>query len=331
MNPTASQQVTLKVHLLGTIAYVPDPDGRRLWALFPNGQSSEPAPWSSTTDTEHLKARAPHFPLLVADRDAIDDENTTETIFATLKPFDASKIEPESLYPLTESCKVISAILDKGLDFGLEGHGVRIKKKVNKFVPKLRKISPLHSSVDDRYRPESEDFDSDALSTAFCLNAGVLSAGGFFQGEGNGKVDFGRVTVNASGELEIGSDIVWKKRIANHLIWKTKLPAGQRSFTLSTVKWKDNPPGQYTFKAIDDSHKIEIAIMNAEVDAAALFLSDAILQDGVNGFPDPDFDLFYKLSVNRNHLGGRRFPTPKSGSAGKSGKPCSGGMFVGFA
>lgn len=330
----SDQQLTLKVHLIGLIAYVPDND--KLWALFPNGVSASPAPWSATAANKYLRARAPHFALLVADRDTIDDDNTNASIYSTFEPFKSSNVSSSS-YPLTASRKVVSLILQSGLDFKLGGDPLRVKRKVRKFFPSLQSIAPLHSSVDGQYNPDgynpddrSKGFAWKSLSTAIPLNTGSLSVKEYFGPDDKTKVDFGYVKVNAMGDLDFEGR-VWKRRVANHLVWKAKLPPGARRVVLERLHWEDGTKTYYSLKPARDSNDIEIAIVNSEIEVPALFLEDAVLDEGVSGFPDPDFDLLYSLSVNKNQQEMRRYPVPKAKDKGKLSKTCAGGIFTGFA
>jgi hypothetical protein len=331
MNSTTDQVVTLKVHLSGAVAYVPDPDGLRLWALLPNGLQAAPAPWSSTTSSDVLKARSQHFAFILVDSEFVNKDRTTARISSRIEPWDAEKLPAGALYPLTANQKALSLIVNRGLDFQLTGDDLRIKKKVKRFVPKMKKISPLHSFVDRHYLPGSDGFRYRDLSAAFCLNTGVLKVERFFGEDQQTKVDFGRVIVTSSGDLNF-EDRVWKKRLANHLIWKAKLPPGQRDVIIRSIDWSQKSQDEcYVLTAPENRNEIDIAITNTEVDVLALFLEDPVLPAGKAGFPDPDFELFYGLSVNQGQPEQRRFPVPNPQTAGKVEKPCTDGLFVGFS
>jgi hypothetical protein len=332
MTSNSRARVTVRVHLGGIVAYVPDPCDLGLWALLPAGLEAEPAAWRLTTERQRLISRPAHFALLIADYVVVVRPKTTAEISTVIEPWDVTSLPSTALYPLTSSRKVVSFITGRRLIFDIEGPELRIRHRVKRFVPSIDAVAPSHSTVDRHYFPGDKNFDPSALSSAFIMNTGILSVGGFFGEDGNAKVDFGRVEVGYGGALEF-KDRTWKKRVANHLVWSITLPRRKRYVTIKSIAWMagdPNPDSEYVLEAPPDKNEIELAILNTEMEVPMLFREDAALPPRKFGFPDPDFDLIYKLSSNQAQPEKKKFPIPNSGTTGKFEKTCSGGLYSKF-
>lgn len=321
MSEMSRQRVTLRVHLGGVIAYVPD--GNTMWALMPNGLLSTPSHWSRTTQRNVVTARAPHMGILLSDERQIDRPNTDGIFHSVIKAWKGHEKdeEPPSV--------AVATFLEEGLDFSdIQGSGVARTNEVNDYVPGMATISWPHRYVDQRFLPRDRDFKFEGLASSFQMRSGELSVEGYFGEDDPFIVDFAYVRIE-NGRLEY-SERVWHDKIANQLLWTVRLPEGQRSVTLTNTAWKfQNRTTKYTLAPIGDSSMIDITIMHAEVEVAALFFKDVYLPFNVRGLPDPDFELFYGLSSHPSRKW--RVPVPSaSTSVGKKAKPCTGGLYEGF-
>jgi hypothetical protein len=327
MISASSAQVTLKVHLAGAIAYVPE--GAALWALLPNGLLPTPARWRIENKPQFLRARAAHLALFLTDHELINYEKTSAKITTILEPWSAAKLPPNALFPLTPSRKILGHLLGYGLDFGFPDDKLTIENNVKDFVPKMLEISRAHAMADRRYLPGSQGFDYSGLSSALRLNRGTLSVGGYFGGVNQAKLDFGYVNVSPKGQV-IFKSIVWQKPVANHLIWTVDLPKGTDRITIMANDWANGQQKKFVLRVPRNRRCIEVAVLHSEAELPTLFTEDPFLSIGTSPLPDPDFELLYSVSSNQHRRSRWRVPVSSPGGAGGDEKPCTGGMYAGF-
>ena len=320
--------VTLRVHLGGAIAFVPE--YKTLWALMPNAFAPAQARWPRFSDA--LSARSSHAPLLIMDHELFDREASSGRVKVVYEAEEDTLTEGLP-YPLTPGAKVAIDLKDDELDFNLDGNSVHLHPETA-CVPRMKEISRRHRYVSSRFHPRNnyKHFRS-YVSAAFHLKSGELSVEGYFGGRmPNGeyrKVSFGYVYSLFGKRKFYGK--TWKKPVANHLLWTLQYPPGT-SITLTKRPLPGQPQERertYVLK-VPESRQIDIAILHTEPEAPFLFLDDPILPTEIAKFPDPDFEMFYQLSDKAHGWRPWRVPVAVDVPAGGDEKTCANLMAQGF-
>ncbi|HEY3567260.1 MAG TPA: hypothetical protein VGP73_04940 [Thermoanaerobaculia bacterium] len=322
MSLASAQQVTLKVHLEGAIAYAHD-RSERLWALFPDALIPAPARWGKARKDIAFYARAAHIPIILARYSLIDKGTTSRSIGAVIQRY--------SNHVTADEASVVIPLLNQQLEFSLPEDPVTIAPEVHSYLPSMRLISGRHAMIARKFIPSPGQLVPEGLSAAFQLKGGDLEVFEFFGPKHSPhKLDFGYV-FSCMGRLRYFGRKNFEK-VANKLLWSVKLPLGQRSVKI-TGTIKDSTPITYVLDAPQDKNVIEIAIVHAEIEIPTLFRKDPIISRRVQRLPDPDFEMFYGISSFTSRWVPWRVPVPAPNVEGDGGieKPCVGGFFGGFA
>lgn len=311
MKEDSEEAIKFKLHLFGSINYVPD--GKHWWALLPGALAPFSAKWGRKAN--FLSARSTHIPAFVVDSWRIDDTSARPEIEVRDWDTESACKRP---FPLSAPPKAVFLPQNSRLEVTGTTGDLKVSDYVNEYVPSMSVISPRHEYVSAKCHPEGREA-AKHLSGAFKLSGGDLKVAGYYDGA-NGNVDFGYV-VPILGKLLFWSR-VWGKKSANHLLWEVSVP---KSSVITIVSSTLNGLGgsvtqRYILKP-DKDGVVEAALFHGEVEMVTLFEKDSFLGERLVGLPDPDFEMYYPLSAGSQWIPGR-VPVP-IGEGGDVRKPCA--------